>query len=384
MTKATRPTTIGLRAVHAKSGDGMSKQNKGAMEYKAGLSVAEVQQMSRGKEITKLSSNENPFGPSPMAIAAAAAALPKAHIYPDRTDKVLCEALAAFHGRDLVPDNFFAANSGVEVLSLIEDACIAPGEHAIICPPCFGAYTASLKTKGAEIETVWLQGDFGVNVEAVLAAVRDDTRLVYLCNPNNPTGTWFGEEVLAAILEGLPDHVTLIYDEVYFQFATEAGLPDAIRHVREGRNIVIVHSFSKAYGLAGMRLGYGIAPAQLAAKIQKVKRAFHVSTMGLAAGVAALEDAAHLQKTVDNNHTERARLLTELPKLGLEVAPSQANFVMFKCPEGRDAAGLSQELLAEGVMLRPAFNLPHHMRVTIGTPDDNTRLLAALATILEA
>jgi histidinol-phosphate aminotransferase len=355
------------------------------MEYRAGLSADEVKELAKGKTITKLSSNENPFGPSPMAIAAAQSTLETANIYPERKDDKLCGALAEFHGRGLTPANFFSANSGVEVLSLIEDAAIKTGEHAIICPPCFGAYKASLKNKGAEIETVWLgDEDYSVNVQALLDAVRPQTRLVYLCNPNNPTGTWFGEDVLNAVLDGLPEHVTLIYDEVYFQFATEQGLPDAIKHVLDERNIVIVHSFSKAYGLAGMRIGYAIAPESLTARVQKLKRSFHVNSGAMAAAIAALQDTEHLQKTVDNNHTERARLTAELRALGLTVAPSQTNFVMFKCPEGKDAATLTQDLVADGVMVRPAFDLPHHIRATVGTPNDNTRLLTALATLLKA
>lgn len=223
-----------------------------------------------------------------------------------------------------------------------------------------------------------------MNVDAILAAVRPETRLVYLCNPNNPTGTWFGEDVLKAIMDGLPDHVTLIYDEVYFQFATEKGLPGALKYVRDDRNIVIVHSFSKAYGLAGMRIGYAIAPQRITSRIQKIKRSFHVNTAGMEAAMAALQDTDHLKVTVDNNHSERARLTTDLRGLGLNVAPSQANFVMFKCPEGMDAAGLTQNLVGHGVMVRPAFDLPNHIRATVGTPQDNTRLWTALETILKA
>jgi histidinol-phosphate aminotransferase len=354
------------------------------MEYKAGLSMDEVRGLAGDGPITKLSSNENPFGPSPLAVAAAQSALETANLYPARNDATLCKTLAGFHGRELTAANFFAANSGVEVLSLIEDALIRAGERAIICPPCFGAYSQSLRNKNAEIDTVLLRDtDFNVDADAVLAAVTPDTRLVYLCNPNNPTGTWFGEDVLAKVLDGLPDHVTLIYDEVYYQFATEEGLPDAIRHVLDGRNIVIVHSFSKAYGLAGMRIGYGIAPERIAAKVQKLKRSFHVSTAGMDAAAAALKDSAHLAKTVDNNHAERRRVTVGLAELGLEVAPSQANFVMFRCPEGSDAESMTTALVARGVMVRPAFYLPQHIRVTVGTPVDNSRFLAAVKSVLE-
>lgn len=354
-------------------------------DYQAGMSVKEADAAAAGGgPVAKLSSNENPFGPSPKAVTAARTALETANIYPERTDAVLAEALAAFHGRDLQPGNFFAANSGVEVLSLFEEALISAGEEAIICPPCFGAYTPSLKNKGAKIVQVPLKdAGYEVDVAGILAAVNPATRLVYLCNPNNPTGTWFGQDVLDAVLDGLPDHVTLIYDEVYFQFATEAGLPDALRHVLDGRNIAIVHSFSKAYGLAGMRLGYGIAPAGIVEKVQKVKRSFHVSTAGLEAGIAALSDTEHLERTVSNNHAERRVLAEGLAALGVAVAPSQANFVMFKCPGGMSAADLTKRLVIHGVMVRPAFFLAGHIRATIGLPEENARLLAALSEILK-
>ncbi|SPA11324.1 putative Histidinol-phosphate aminotransferase 1 (Imidazole acetol-phosphate transaminase 1) (plasmid) [Cupriavidus taiwanensis] len=335
-------------------------------------------------KITKLSSNENPFGPSPKAVDAAKLAIASANRYPERTDNMLCDALAAFHGRGLTSAQFFSANSGVEVLSLVEDALINPGQRAIICPPCFSEYSRSLASKGCEIDRVPLiRPDFRLDVDAILRKINKDTRLLYLCNPNNPTGTWFGENVLGAMLDKIPDYVTVIYDEVYYQFATEEGLPDAIRHVLDDQNVVIVHSFSKAYGLAGMRIGYGIAPQRIARKVKKRKRNFHLSTAGMEAAIAALGDRVHLQRTVDNNHAERRRLATGLKALNLEVTPSQANFLMVRCPKGFNAEELAGLLVGHGVLVRPAFDLPHCIRITVGAPRDNTRLLALLDTLLE-
>lgn len=352
--------------------------------YQPGLSVADVQSLAGDQDIAKLSSNENPIGPSPKAIAAATDALQTANSYPPRTDAALCAALAAMHGRGLAPDNFFAANSGIEALSLVEDTLLTPGTRAIICPPAFGMYANSLGKKGIEIDRVPLtEPDYLPDVDAILSAVTPDTRLVYLCNPNNPSGTWFGDDTLTAVLDGLPDHVTLIYDEVYFQFATVEGLPDAIGHVLNGRNMVIVHSFSKTYGLAGMRVGYGIAPAPLVEQVQKQKRTFHINGISMIAAEAALSDIDHLTRTVDNNHAERTRLSDGLRALGLQVWPSQANFVMFACPEATTAKDLTATLVANGVMVRPAFDLPLHIRASVGTPPMNDKLLAALAEILK-
>jgi histidinol-phosphate aminotransferase len=211
--------------------------------------------------------------------------------------------------------------------------------------------------------------------------VRQDTRLVYLCNPNNPTGTTFDDHVLAAILDGLPEWVKLIYDEVYYHFATGFDLPDAQKYVREGRNIIVIHSFSKAYGLAGLRLGYAIAPVALAARIAAVKRRSHISSVGISAAKAALGDAAHLRLTVDNNTAERAKVEASIQALGLTAAPSQANFLMCRCPHGVSASELTAALLDQGVLVRPAFDLDGHIRVTVGKPADNDLFLSLLTRL---
>lgn len=348
--------------------------------YKAGLSVGDVQELTNGLRVAKLASNENPFGPSPSAVKAASGELDTANFYPEHSDKTLCEKLADFHGRGLTADNFFGANGGVEALSLIEETFLNPGYEAIICPPCFGAYAPSVAAKGGKITKVPLVGDtFEVDVEGILSAVTPETRLVYLCNPNNPTGTFFGADVLQEILDGLPEHVTLIYDEVYYQFATEFNLPDAIRYVLDGRNIVIVHSFSKAYGLAGLRVGYGLAHSEIISKIRVNKRSFHINSVSMAAAIASIDDEQHLCVTVKNNSSEREKLTLSLKKLGLDVAPSQANFLMFKCPEGETAEDFSKVMVSMGIMVRPAFFMPHHIRVTVGKPDDNERFLQAVS-----
>lgn len=351
--------------------------------YKAGLSTNEIKEFCGDQQIAKLSSNENPFGPSLLAITAAGNELTNANIYPPRNDNSLKAALAQFHGNGLSSDNFFSANGGVEVISLIEDALIKKNERAIVTPPCFGAYISSLTQKGVKIDKApLLDGTFDVDVDAILNAITKTTRLVYLCNPNNPTGTYFGDSVLDAILNGLPDHVTLIYDEVYYQFATRFNLPDAQKHVRDGRNIVIIHSFSKAYGLAGMRIGYGIAPSDLVKKIELKKRSFHINAGSMSAAIAALKDEDHLKKTVDNNTTEVPKITAAIHKMGLTVSPTQANLIMFKCPKGKTAEKITASLLSHGVMVRPAFFLPDHVRVSVGKPDENQKFLIALAKLV--
>lgn len=328
----------------------------------------------------RLAANENPFGASPVALRAAQAALADAGRYPAQTDADLRAALAAHWGRGITPDHLFSANGGVEVLSLIEDAMIRPGERAVICPPCFGPYGASLGAKGVAVDPVPLKGaDYTVDVAGIHAAITDETRLVYLCNPNNPTGTWFGQDVLNAVLDGLPENVTVIYDSVYWHFATHDPVPDACVEIVAGRNVVAVHSFSKGYGLAGMRIGYGMARPDLIDRIARRKRSFHLNGAALAGAKAALTDTGHLARTVANNTAERARLTRALTTLGLRVTPSQGNFVMFACPGPDDARTLCDRLARHQVQVRPAFDLPHHIRATVGLPAENDRLIAALS-----
>ena len=281
-------------------------------------------------QVARLDGNENHSVPRRWPSKRQPRRWPRPTATPPRSDGDLPEVLAAHLGNGLTAANIFCANGGVNAISLVEDAILGPGDRALVTPPCFGAYTASLTAKNVPIDTAPLVGDaYKVDVDAVLGAVTDQTRLVYLCNPNNPTGTVFGADSLAAILDGLPESMVLIYDEVYHHFATEFDLPDAQKYVRDRRNIVIIHSFSKAYGLAGMRIGYGIAQPDLAAKIAALKDSYHVPRPNIAAAMAALTDTEHLRRTIENNTRERARMAAGIRALGLAVTPSQANFLMF-------------------------------------------------------
>ncbi|MGD9862371.1 MAG: histidinol-phosphate transaminase [Pseudodonghicola sp.] len=333
--------------------------------------------------VSNLSANENPLGPGPAAVTAMRQALERLHRYPPQDDLSLRQVLAACFGRGLTSDNFLAANGGVEVLGMIEDAVLADGGTAIICPPCFAPYRVSLRAKGYGFTEVPLtRPDFRPDVDAILAAVTDETRLLYLTNPNNPTGTWFGPEVLDRILDGLPEQVTVIYDEVYWHFAAGLGLPDSVGLIGAGRNLVAVHSFSKAYGMAGARVGYALAPEALIARIAPLKRSYQLNTAALAGAVAALGDTAHLARTVANNDLERARLVSGLRALGLETWESAANFAMFRCPEGISARALCDRLAEHGVLVRPAFDLPDHVRASVGTPEEVTHVLRATEEVL--
>lgn len=357
--------------------------NTSSDNYQPGLSTRDVAELAGNQSIVKLSSNENPFGPSPLATSAIHQELKNLNSYPSSNDQELRAALAGFHGQDLTEDNFFSANGGIEVLSILEKAFATSDDRAIVCPPCFGIYMTSLTRQNINIDQVPLKGDeFEIDVEGVLASMKPETRLIYLCNPNNPTGTFFGQETLDSIVDALPANTLLIYDEVYYQYATSAGLPDAIKHVRNNKNIAIVHSFSKAYGLAGLRVGYAIAPSRIIKKVAKKNRSFLLPSLALTGALAAIKDQDHINQSVSNNSTELPKLINALRSMGLKTPQSQGNFVMFKCPNGMLATELTESLVKQGVMVRPAFYLPEHIRVTVGKPNENLRFLAALKNCL--
>jgi len=355
-------------------------------EYSVGKSIAEVQSQANGQPISKLSSNENPFGPSPKAMSAIEQRLVSLNQYPARNDSSVTTALAKHFGRGLNANNFVTANGAVDLINLLENASFESQQSnsVLICPPCFGSYAASAKLKGARVIEHWLDREsFELELTGLKEAITDDTRLVYLCNPNNPTGSYFDEESLLKVLDMLPEQVTLVYDEVYYHYATEFALPDAIGCVLKDRNIVILHSFSKAYGLAGMRMGYAIASEKNIAKLNAHKLSFQNDCLSLAAMEAAISDHQFIAKTVENNTQQRAWLYLQLDKLALQHYPSQANFICFKAPGGLSAAQVTDQLLALGVMVRGAFYLPNHIRVSIGLAAENHQFIQAMTSIVK-
>ncbi len=355
-------------------------------EYQIGKSIQEVQNQAGSTQVHKMSSNENPFGPSPLAIAAMQESLSSLHFYPQRTDIEVTQALAAHFGRNLSAANFTTGNGAVDLINLLENATFEKDQSnsIVICPPCFGSYAASAKLKGAQvIEHPLDSATFDIDCAGLASSVTADTRLVYVCNPNNPTGSYFDEAALLQILDSLPEHVTLVYDEVYYHYATEFTMPDAIGAILNERNIVILHSFSKAYGLAGLRTGYAIASDALIAKMSRHKLSFQNDTVSMAAIKAAMTDNDHLKKVVDNNTQQRAWLCQQLTVLEVEFWPTQANFICFKAPFNVSAAVIVEKLISYGVMVRAAFYLPDHVRVSIALPEANKQFIDALTEIVQ-
>jgi len=333
-----------------------------------------------------MSANENPYGPSPMAVRAIKESMSRINFYPQRDDLKVCTALAEHFNCGLGPTNFITGNGAVDVIRMIEESHFEAGQcnSVVICPPCFGPYADMARLKGADVIEHWLHPrTFAIDVAGIKAAIRADTRLVYVCNPNNPTGTYFGKNELMQLLDALPEHVTLVYDTVYYHFATEFDLPNALDCVLENSNIVVLHSYSKAYGMAGMRMGYGIASAGMIKNLKRKKLPFQTSSVSSAAMLGGLKDTKFIERVVRRNTSQRCWLQSRLGDLGIQYWPSQANFVCFKVPCGKDAKFLVQRLTQHGVLVRAAFYLPQHVRVSVGVPGANRKFIHAMTEILK-
>lgn len=346
------------------------------------MSKEDVRQKYDLDTVYRMSFNESPLGPSPAAVQAIQETAASLGDYPDFSDEALREALANHIGRGLTADHFFTGCSGFEALELVARAFIRPGDECLVSHPTFGVYNRLINIQGGTVVDVPLHDDFSVDVDGLLAAVTDQTRLLMLCNPNNPTGTYMPAAEIERLVTQLPEHVLIVSDEVYFHFATAADFPDSLQYVLNERPLVLIHTFSKAYGLAGLRLGYGIAPLQIADYVARLQRGFHQNALTLAAGIAAVQDQAHLQKNVQAALEGKAWLYEQLDALDVVYIPSQTNFLVIETP--LPAAEVAQQLEPLGILVRPMASPKHthHLRVTVSVPEGNQRFIAGLKQIL--
>lgn len=352
--------------------------------YRGGNSTRMVQEKYGLTEVYKLASNENPLPTTPSVVAAVSAAAAELNRYPSMGDETLREALAAYIGRGTTAANFVTGNGGCDVLFMLANGFLSPGDEAIICPPTFPVYEWSVRRVGATLVKAPLTADFAYDVETILAAVTERTRLIYLCSPNNPTGGILPQAALDQLLAHLPEHVVVISDEVYNQFNTAADYANSYRPLHAGRNLIIVHSFSKVFGLAGLRLGYAIAPPALAEYIGRMRLPFHLSHLSMAAGMAALAERDYVEKSVELIVGERRRIYDALRQRPfVTVYPSEANFLLFK--PAQDSKEMAEQLQQRGVIVRDlhGFYLPGYLRVSIGQPQENDCFLAALDAVQE-
>ncbi|MDR3322780.1 MAG: histidinol-phosphate transaminase [Zoogloeaceae bacterium] len=332
------------------------------------------------ERIVKLASNENPLGMSPRGKAAAEAALAGGERYPDPFD--LIQKLAARHG--VAASQIVLGNGSNDVLDLIARVFLDSGRSAIASQYAFAVYPIATLSVGGDLLTVPAR-QFGHDLDAMRDAIRPDTRVIWIANPNNPTGTFLSASALRDFLARVPENVIVVLDEAYTEYLAPADQYDAVGWIAEFPNLIVSRTFSKIYGMAGLRLGYGIAAAPVADLLNRVRQPFNCNNLALAAAEAALDDADFLHRSFAANRDGMTTLVTALKALGLEIIPSSGNFLTFKA--GADAsrtAAVNQALLRQGVIVRPlvGYQMPEWLRVTIGTAAENERFLAALKVVL--
>ncbi len=329
-------------------------------------------------DIIKLASNENPLGPSPAALAAMARTLAQLHLYPDGNAFYLKQRLAA--KLDLAPNQLILGNGSNEIIEFAGHAFMRPGGEVVVSQYCFAVYPIVTHLFGATLVTVPAV-QFGHDLPAMLRAVTPRTTVLFVANPNNPTGTLAARADVLRLIEETPPHVLLVMDEAYLEFLDEPL--DLLPLIRSGArpNLLLMRTFSKIYGLAGLRLGYGIGTPDLIATLEKVRQPFNINSLAQAAALAALDDVEHLRRTRENNTAGLAFFTAACREAGWEYIPSAANFLLIRVGDGQ---GKFQALQQRGVIVRPmgGYGLGEWLRISIGTPAENTRCLAGLREIL--
>jgi histidinol-phosphate aminotransferase len=347
--------------------------------YKAGKPIAELQRELGLSRVVKLASNENPLGPSPLAVEAMKRYFAELHRYPNG-GLDLREALASRYR--LRTDNVIAGSGSEGIMSNIIRAFLCDDDEVLTSDGTFVGFYVLARSRGTKLVTVPLR-DYRFDLEKIASSITPHTKIIYLANPNNPTGTIFTKAEFDAFTRRVPSHVLIILDEAYFEYAEHfADYPDSMHYRYD--NVITLRTFSKAYGIAGVRIGYGFAHDLLITNLLKVKLPFEPSTLAQAAGIGALSDLEYLQRTLEANEEGKRFLIPALQELGLETIPTYANFVCVPLESESAVQVLYQKLLSLGVIVRPlkAFGLPHCIRITVGTEDQNVFLLEALRKAL--
>lgn len=348
--------------------------------YVPGTPIEEVQREYGLEDVIKLASNENPLGSSPKAIAAIKRALPRLNLYPDTQSYYLRHALAEHLGVE--PEQVAVGNGADGIIMQTCMAYLEEDNEVIVSRSSFPVYDIFTHVMRARLIKTPLK-NYGLDLKAMAGAISERTKLIFVCNPNNPTGTIVTTDEVDAFMEKVPDHVLVIFDEAYYEFVASDEYPNTLKYIREGRNnVMIMWTFSKVYGMAGVRLGYAIAMPEILDPLNRVKESFAVNLLAQAAGIAALEDEAFLKKSVAANHAGRLYLYSEFDRLGLRYIESHTNFVLVEI--GPQATTVQQRLLEKGVIVRPCtgYDLPNFLRITVGNQSQNARFIEALEEVL--
>jgi len=348
--------------------------------YQPGRPVEEVARELGlpARDVIKLASNENPLGPSPVALAALKKALRNLHQYPDGNAFYLKQKLAA--KLQVTLGNLVLGNGSNDIIEFLGHALLGPGDEMIVSQYCFAIYPIVARLLGARVIVVPAK-NYGHDLPAMLKAVTVNTKLVFVANPNNPTGTLAPAAEVRRMVDELPENVVLAMDEAYFEFLENPV--DLLPLIRAGKkpNLILLRTFSKIYGLAGLRLGYGIAHTEFIAALEKIRQPFNINSLAQSAALAALDDTAHVKKTRQNNFKGRKFLENALEDMDIEFVPSSANFILAKVGVGRE---VFEKLQRQGIITRPmgGYQLPEWVRISVGTPAENQRCVKALRQIL--
>lgn len=352
--------------------------------YIAGRSVEDVKEEMHLDEVIKLASNESPVGPSMVAVQAAQQALLKAHRYPGVAERDLRRKLAECLGHNLAEENIVTGNGATDVIHRITQAFVFDGGNTLMSRATFPMYRISTTAFGGTPRQIEPTSEYRQDLEEMARQIDQDTRIVYLCSPNNPTGHIITQAEADDFIAQLPEHVVVLFDESYHDFVTAPDNANSLAYVKQQRNVFVLRSFSKSAGLANLRIGYAIGPATLADYVRRTQLPFHTSTVALAAAIASLDDASYRARSKEAVITGREFLYTALRDMGLTCYPSQANFVVIVDPPCEPEA-IAQALLRRGLIIRTmaAFGLPNAFRVSVGSQQANVKFIDALKAVLD-
>ena len=353
----------------------VSENIKSISPYVPGKPIEELERELGISGSIKLASNENPLGPSPKAVTAIKRAVEGLNRYPDGSGFYLSQALAKQLGVDLA--QVILGNGSNELIELAVRTFVQPGDEVVSADPSFVVYKMITQAAGGTNVIVPCR-DLTHDLDAMAEALSPRTRLVFIANPNNPTGTMNTKTEMDRFMAKVPDHVLVCVDEAYFEYVTRADYPDSLDYLREGKNVLAFRTFSKIYGLAGLRIGYGISKPEITEMMNKVRQPFNTNTLGQVGALAALADRKHVEKSVTMNNEGKQLLYREFERLGITCVPTEANFILFETK--LDSRELYTRLLKKGVIIRPMG--PQRLRVTIGLPEENRRFVAELEAAL--
>lgn len=350
--------------------------------YTPGKPIEEVKRELGISDVIKMASNENPLGPSSKAMEAMRKAIDSVHIYPDGNCFALKNAIA--RQKKVSEKQIIVGNGSDEIIKFLAETFINEGDNAIVASPSFSEYDFAVSLMGGKLKSIRLTKEFKHDLIAMRQAIDERTKLIFICNPNNPTGTIVEKKEMDDFMQGIPDDVIVVFDEAYHEYATSKDYPHGLTYVQDGwQNVIVLYTFSKIYGLAGVRVGYGIAGQSLLNWVSRVREPFNVNGIAQAAALAALDDVAHVAESQRVNEAGKNKLYQAFESMGLFYVPTNTNFIWFDV--NRDCADIYLDMLKDGVIIRrgDAFGYPTYMRVTVGTPPQNKRFIASLKKALD-